>query len=193
MLRKTLRFSGRLLRRVLILGACFTGGWAALLEDPKTRAAPGQGGRRTDGAGSLTGGSPADGGGGGTGGRVTFSLEDVMAMRNPVAQGLALTEAVKTADTDTCRQWLETLEKHPHEAFRLAGMAVVLERWTAIDPLDVLAAAGKNEGRKATVFRQWAHYDPAAALAAGGKPYHDAIQQGLMETDPEHAASRWRE
>lgn len=215
MFRKLLRFAGRLAFRFLILALSFAGGWAAyaqlhpkpllrdrwaaLMEDPKLRAAPGQGGKRLDGAGSLTGGNSGNlsaastGGSSGFGGKVAFSLEDLMAMRNPIAQGLALAEAVKTADADTCRKWLETLENHPHSGIRETSVGLVMERWTSLDPAGALAAAGDNFGRKATVFRQWAHHDPAAALAAAGKDYHNEIRQGLMETDPEHAASRWKE
>lgn len=184
MMKRLLCFAGKGVFRLLLTGVCFALGWAAyvaihprpLLQD---RWAALRESRPGSGPG-LPAGSGAGGRAGGTGLRTTgtgpaFSMDDLMAMRDPVGQGLALMRAVKTADAATCREWLETVRKHPHRMLRQAA-----------------SAAGDDYQERASVFRQWAHRDPAAARAAAGGQFEAEICQGILESDPEQAAARWQ-
>ncbi|MES2706122.1 MAG: hypothetical protein V4726_05900 [Verrucomicrobiota bacterium] len=207
MRKKCLRFLGRWTWRAVLLTGLFAAGWAAyahfhpkpLLQDrwaalvraSDAKPRPGQGGKRGGMDSLINTGNGEDGRR--TGKAVVFSMEDLMAMRDPVGQGLALVEALKTADAETCGKWLKILEKHPHRVIRMTAMGAVIERWTAMDPGGALAAMGDDEEKKGNVLRQWAHRDPAAALAAGDGKFHDQIRQGIMESDPDHAFSRWQE
>lgn len=207
MRKKILRFLGRWGLRVVIVACLFAMGWAAyahfhpkpllqdrwaaLVQESDARARPGQGGKRGDVSpfGNGAEGIRPPGAGGG----VVFSMDDLMAMRDPIAQALALVEALKTADTATCAGWWKTLEKHPHEIVRSTALAAVMERWTAIDPEAALAAMGDDISKKGDVFRLWAHRDAAAALAASGGKFNYQIHQGLLESDPDQGDSRWEE
>lgn len=167
--------------------------WAALVRESALRAGPGQAGKRGDreAAGWRFGTTAA--GGGMASGRVVFSMTELLAMSDPIGQGAALLEALKTADSATCEKWLREVEGLSHPDLRQSAVLAIMERWTEIDPVGALAGAGDDRRRKSMVLRQWAHLDPVAALAAAGGDFDDAIQQGMMETDPDHAFSRWQE
>lgn len=114
-------------------------------------------------------------------------------MRDPIGQGAALVEALKTADAATCGEWLAKMDPISIPGIRNAAVLAIMERWTALDPAGALAGAGDDKSRISMVLRQWTHRDPAAALAASDGKFDDAIRQGLLETDPDHASARWRE
>ncbi len=135
-------------------------------------------------------------------GKAAFSLENLLAMVDPLEEIDRLSEHLKTCELKEVEALFASLQKLGHREMRMQALNELFRRWAQLDPAAALAGA-QTLGRESLthslgIWREWGGQDVDGALAsakAAGKldQARREILRGMARKDPLQLLERWKE